>query len=40
MPGGPGNVPVMVDELFIIRSALSDAQIKNLFQENRFSLRE
>ena len=40
MSGGPGNVPVMVDELFIIRSALSDAQIKNLFQENRFSLRE
>lgn len=40
MPGGPGNVPVMVDELFVIRGALSDAQIKTLCLENRFSLRE
>ncbi|MCW1886340.1 LamG domain-containing protein [Luteolibacter flavescens] len=36
MPGGPGNVPVMVDELFIIRGALSDEQVKILYQENRF----
>lgn len=40
MPGGPGNVPVAVDELFIFRSALSDEQIKILCRENRFSLRE
>ncbi|MCW1921786.1 FecR domain-containing protein [Luteolibacter arcticus] len=36
MPGGPGNVPVMVDELFIMRSALSDEQVRILYQENRF----
>ncbi|WP_035602652.1 LamG-like jellyroll fold domain-containing protein [Haloferula sp. BvORR071] len=40
MPDGPGNVPVSVDELFIFRSALSDEQIKTLYQENRFMLRE
>ncbi|BCU77033.1 hypothetical protein llg_17480 [Luteolibacter sp. LG18] len=31
------NVPVMVDELFIVRGALSDAQIKTLWQENRIA---
>lgn len=33
MPGA--NVPVMIDELFIVRGALTDGQIKRLKEENR-----
>ena len=33
MPGE--NVPVMVDELFIVRGALTDAQVKTLWKENK-----
>ncbi|WP_367872885.1 LamG-like jellyroll fold domain-containing protein [Luteolibacter sp. Populi] len=40
IPSGPGNVPVMIDELFIVRGALTDAQVKILCLENRISQRE
>jgi hypothetical protein len=33
MPGA--NVPVMIDELFIVRGALTDTQVKHLREENR-----
>lgn len=37
IPGKPGNVPVMVDELHVVRAALSDEQIDILFRENRIA---
>ncbi len=35
LPSGPGNIPVILDELHIVRAALSDEQIETLFRENR-----
>ncbi|MBK1881454.1 FecR domain-containing protein [Luteolibacter pohnpeiensis] len=34
-PSGPENVPVAVDELYIVRDALSDKQVETLYRENR-----
>lgn len=35
--GGPANVPVMIDELHVVRAALDDAAIGLLFRENRIA---
>lgn len=37
---GRGDAPVMVDELYVIRAALSDEQIATLFRENRVAMEK